>query len=143
MIYLMLFCFSFSAFAQETKNETIISKPSVGAFCELNKVFLEKLFIEQKKNNERIFVISNSGDKEKLNIRQFRLNSARTFLIRMMKFAEDNIVFAEDDARSEAGALRFYLGSRLFLVIEQPFNKISCFTCCENFIPKKTKTRKN
>jgi hypothetical protein len=142
MIYLILFCFSFSAIAQETKNGTIISRPADGAYCEMNKVFLENIFREQKENNEKLFVIVGSGNNEKTNINRARLGSAKTFLIKFMKFSEESVIFAEEFKKNEVGAIQFYLGSKLFLIIEQPLNKISCFTCCEDFIPKKTRTRK-
>lgn len=140
-ICLISLSLSIPLIAQENENEAIISKPSDGAFCELNKVFLEKLFLEQRKNNEKLFVVSTLGRKEKPTLRHARIFNSNVFLIQVMNFDKDDALFTENIDLKKAGVLEFYLGSKLFLGIEQPFNKISCFTCCEEYVPKKAKRR--
>lgn len=139
-ICLILLGFVIPSAAQE--NETIISRSSDGAFCELNKVYLEKLFLQQKETNEKLFVISAISKKEKQTLRSSRIYNANIFLTQIMKFDKNNVLFAENISNQEMGILEFYLGSKLFLVIEQPFNKIGCFTCCEEYTPKKARKRK-
>lgn len=142
-LILAILLFSSFALAQYKEGETIISRTYDGAYCEENRVYLEALFREQNINGEKLFVISRLGKIEQTKWVQTRLAFAKVYLTKIMPFDSEKSVFAIGEKTDSVGKLEFYLGSKLFLVIEQPKNKIGCFTCCEEYIPKGTKKKRN
>jgi hypothetical protein len=141
ILFAAFWMLSYSVFSQYKEGETIISKTSEDAYCELNRVYFEALVREQSENSEKLFVISRLGKIEQTKWAHNRLAFAKAYLTQVMPFDEKKSVFAIGEKTDSVGKLEFYLGSKLFLVIEQPKNELGCFSCCEEYVPKKTKRK--
>ncbi|MCA1624339.1 MAG: hypothetical protein LC768_12070 [Acidobacteria bacterium] len=128
---LVLFLSVDYVFTQSRDIETIRSFPASGAYCELNSAYLDVLVNEQKKSGERIFVISRLGKGERTSLNDARLTGVKNYLVEKAAIEKERVVFAEGDRTNGVGILEFYLGSKLFLVIEKSQNNVGCLDCCE------------
>ena len=143
-ILVLFLCVNY-VFTQEKDIETIRSFPASGAYCELNSAYLDLLSNKQKESGERIFVISRLGKREKKSKNIERLTLVKHYLIERAGLEKERVVFAEGSKTNDLGKLEFYLGSKLFLIIEMSKNSVGCFGCCddeetiEKFIKQKLK----
>ncbi|MFN0141097.1 MAG: hypothetical protein ACKVQW_13545 [Pyrinomonadaceae bacterium] len=131
----LFFLASSMTLGQETPDEPPYTVEADANACELNRVYLDLLLGEAKKdreNKELIFVISRLGRTESYRLNRVRLVKAKDALTFGKDFSAERVITAIGDrlADAKAGHLEFYLGGKLFLISKAPRNKRVCLSCC-------------
>ncbi len=91
------------------------------------------LLAEAKKTGATISIVSRLGRGENERMNRIRLFNVRQLLL-IGKAIEPRKVISKNGKRfpnKRTGQLEFYLGRKLLLISEAPFNKSICADCCE------------
>jgi len=103
------------------------------AACEVNSRHLDTLVGRAKDADDRIFIITRLGKKEKSGIlERARLTQAFSLLTRIKGINSDRVVTAIGERTAGTnGQLEFYFGSELFLISKAKPGKQICLACCD------------